>query len=118
MLGLIRDQGVPKRAAIQLLGSFKQESGLNPCQKQGDSGVAWGLNSWHPNRRQDMPERLDKQVAWAIKTEMPRDCASCHTVIMDPDSSTSEVRQAIQDWTRWGHEGPRWSFADNFGIIF
>lgn len=117
---LITAQGVPRTAAIQILGSWKSESGggFDQCQKVGDGGVAWGLNSWHPGRRQDMPQELRAQVAWAINTELPRDCQRCHDVIMNPNSSVWEVRQAIKSSTRWGVEGGRWLYADQFATMF
>lgn len=116
---LIRKEGVDRVAAIQLLGSWKTESGgdFNQCQKRGDSGKAWGLNSWHPNRRKDMPFDLAQQVHWAIHIEMPRDCKSCYTRLMGAkDQSTA--RAAIQESTRWGVLGARWQHADEFSKQF
>lgn len=114
---ILTDSGVPRVSAIQILGSWKQESGFDHCQKRGDGGVAWGLNSWHPGRRGDMPSGLKDQVLWAIHTEMKRDCSSCYATIMKGESVWS-VRDAIQRSTRWGHEGARWQFADEFSRIF
>lgn len=106
--------GMSRTAAIQQVGSWKHESGLDPCQKRGDSGVAWGLNSWHPGRRGDMPENLREQIIWAVKTEMPRDCAECYQMLMSPNVSVSAARAAIQKSTRWGVEGNRWLYANEF----
>lgn len=114
---LIRNEGVPRISAIQLLGSWKSESGLNQCQKIGDSGIAWGLNSWHPGRRTDMPERLEDQIRWAIQVEMRRDCASCYNGLMNATSAW-EARSAIQKSTRWGVEGKRWAYANEFESMF
>lgn len=105
--------GVPRLAAIQQVGSWTTESHLDPCQKIGDGGMAWGLNSWHPGRRADMPEGLREQINWAIHTEMKRDCADCYTQFMAAESVWS-VRNAIQRSTRWGVEGGRWWYADNY----
>lgn len=99
-----------------MLGSWKTESGLDQCQKIGDGGIAWGLNSWHPGRRTDMPERLEDQIRWAIQVEMKRDCASCYQQFMNA-SSAWEARNAIQRSTRWGVEGGRWQHADHFASI-
>lgn len=114
---LVRKEGVPRISAIQLVGSWKTESGLDQCQKRGDNGVAWGLNSWHPGRRRDMPERLEDQIRWAIKVEMPRDCLHCYNQLMAATTEW-EARQAIQQSTRWGIEGARWSYANEFAKIF
>lgn len=105
--------GVPRLAAIQQVGSWTTESHLDQCQKIGDSGVAWGLNSWHPGRRHDMPEGLREQITWAIHTEMKRDCLSCYQQFMAAESVWS-VREAIQRSTRWGVQGGRWMYADNY----
>ena len=114
---LIRNEGVPRISAIQLLGSWKSESRLNQCQKIGDGGIAWGLNSWHPGRRRDMPERLEDQIRWAIQVEMKRDCASCYEQFMNA-SDKWQARNAIQRSTRWGIEGQRWTYADEFEAIY
>lgn len=114
---LILKEGVPRIAALQLLGSWQTESGFDQCQKRGDGGIAWGLNSWHPGRRHDMPERLEDQIHWAIKVEMPRDCRSCYDQFMNA-STAWEARDAIQRSTRWGIEGSRWLHADRFSSIF
>lgn len=114
---ILREIGVPRSSAIQLLGSWKSESGLDPCQQRGDSGIAWGLNSWHPGRRHDMPFDLRAQINWAVHTEMARDCASCYQTII-AGGSTWEIRNAIQRTTRWGIEGPRWTYADQFASMF
>lgn len=114
---LIRNEGVPRISAIQLLGSWKSESRLNQCQKIGDGGIAWGLNSWHPGRRGDMPERLEDQIRWAIQVEMKRDCASCYEQFMNA-SDKWQARNAIQRSTRWGIEGQRWTYADEFEAIY
>lgn len=108
---ILREIGVPRSSAIQLIGSWKHESGLDPCQKRGDGGIAWGLNSWHPARRYDMPETLREQVIWAVQTEMKRDCASCYATIM-AGGDTYAIRNAIQKSTRWGILGNRWLYAD------
>lgn len=117
---ILTGSGVPRLSAIQILGSWKTESGgdFNHCQKRGDSGVAWGLNSWHPGRRADMPENLRDQVIWAIHTEMKRDCSSCYDVIMSPGQSITAIRTAIQSSTRWGVEGARWQYANEFARQF
>jgi len=109
---VLRELGLSRTAAIQQVGSWKHESGLDPCQKRGDGGVAWGLNSWHPGRRADMPENLRDQIVWAIQTELPRDCAECYQIIMSPNAGVSSVRAAIQKTTRWGVLGNRWIYAD------
>lgn len=108
---ILREINVPRSSAIQLIGSWKHESGLDPCQKRGDNGIAWGLNSWHPARRYDMPESLREQVIWAVQVEMKRDCASCHATIMS-GGDTYTIRNAIQKSTRWGILGNRWLYAD------
>lgn len=115
--GILREIGVPRSSAIQLLGSWKTESHLDPCQKIGDGGRAWGLNSWHPNRRHDMPAGLREQINWAIHTEMKRDCASCYATIM-AGGDTWTLRDAIKRTTRWGHQGARWTYADQFANMF
>lgn len=115
---VLRELGMSRTAAIQQLGSWKHESGLDPCQKRGDSGIAWGLNSWHPGRRADMPENLRDQIVWAINVEMPRDCASCHQTLMNPNISVSGARDAIQRSTRWGVQGNRWIYANEFATMF
>jgi len=114
---ILREIGVPRSSAIQLLGSWKSESGLDPCQQRGDSGVAWGLNSWHPGRRGDMPFDLRAQINWAVHTEMARDCSSCYATIMAGGDAWT-IRSAIKKTTRWGVEGPRWLYADQFANIF
>lgn len=105
--------GVPRLAAIEQTGSWKHESGgdFNQCQTRGDGGIAHGLNSWHPGRRQDMPLNLAEQIKWAVHTEMPRDCRKCYDQFMAAESVGS-VRSAIQRSTRWGIEGLRWLYAD------
>lgn len=110
---VLRSIGVPHISAIQQLGSWRHESGFNPCQKEGDGGIAWGLNSWHPGRRQDMPQQLDAQIKWAIQVEMPRDCRACYDAFMAGESKWT-VRAAIKKSTRWGIEGRRWYYADVF----
>jgi hypothetical protein len=114
---ILTGSGVPRISAIQILGSWKTESGFDHCQKRGDGGIAWGLNSWHPGRRGDMPADLKGQVLWAIHTEMKRDCASCYAAVMQGESVWS-VRDAIKRSTRWGIEGARWTYADQFAQIF
>jgi hypothetical protein len=113
---ILAEIGVPRSSAIQLIGSWKTESHLDPCQKIGDNGVAWGLNSWHPGRRQDMPETLREQVIWAVTVEMKRDCASCYQTIMSGGDKWT-IRSAIKQTTRWGTEGARWTYADQFENI-
>lgn len=105
--------GVPRTSAIQLIGSWTTESRLDQCQKKGDGGKAWGLNSWHPARRYDMPMDLQEQVKWAVHTEMKRDCRSCYDTIMAAPSVYA-VRAAIKQSTRWGVEGARWTYADRY----
>ena len=117
VLKLIQAEGVPQISAVQLLGSWKTESGLNPCQSKGDGGVAWGLNSWHPGRRYDMPQDLAAQVKWAISVEMPRDCKTCYQQFMNA-TTVYEARNAIYKSTRWGIEGSRWTYADQFAQVF
>jgi hypothetical protein len=116
---ILREINVPRDSAIQLLGSWKHESGgaFDQCQKRGDGGIAWGLNSWHPGRRQDMPQGLREQVIWAVTVEMPRDCRSCYDTIM-AGGSTYKIRNAIQKSTRWGILGNRWLYADQFNAQF
>ena len=109
--------GVPKLSAIQLLGSWKTESGLNYCQSVGDGGLAWGLNSWHPGRRYDMPMNLNDQIIWAVHTEMKRDCSTCYETVM-AGTDVWSIRSAIKQSTRWGIEGARWTYADQFSTIF
>ena len=115
--GILREIGVPRASAIQILGSWKHESGLDHCQKRGDGGIAWGLNSWHPARRYDMPETLREQVIWAVQVEMKRDCASCYATIM-AGGDVYSIRSAIQKSTRWGILGNRWVYADQFSSQF
>lgn len=117
---ILRESGVPRESAIQQLGSWKTESGgdFNHCQKRGDSGVAWGLNSWHPGRRGDMPETLKEQVLWAVHTEMKRDCSGCYEVFMTPNVGVYAIRTAIQQSTRWGVEGARWTYANQFNQMY
>lgn len=110
---VLRSIGVPHVSAIQQLGSWKHESSFDPCQKIGDGGIAWGLNSWHPGRRRDMPQQLDEQIKWAVQVEMPRDCRACYDAFMAGESKWS-VRAAIKKSTRWGVEGRRWYYADTF----
>lgn len=114
---ILIDIGVPHLAAVQQVGSWTHESGLDQCQKRGDGGIAWGLNSWHPNRRRDMPAGLQEQVNWAVHTEMRRDCPSCYTQFMAAESVWS-IRDAIKRSTRWGILGNRWLYADQFGLRF
>lgn len=114
---ILREIGVPRSSAIQILGSWKSESHLDPCQKIGDGGLAWGLNSWHPGRRHDMPQELRAQINWAIHTEMKRDCASCYATIMQ-GGDTYTIRSAIKQSTRWGVEGARWTYADQFASLY
>lgn len=106
--------GMPRVAAIQQVGSWKSESNLDPCQTHGDGGVAWGLNSWHPGRRGDMPSMLKDQIIWAVQTEMKRDCIECYQTMMSPGVSVSAARNAIQKSTRWGVEGNRWQYAAEY----
>jgi hypothetical protein len=115
---ILVESGVPRLSAIQQLGSWKSESKLDPCQKIGDGGIAWGLNSWHPGRRADMPINLKEQVLWAVHTEMKRDCAQCYEVFMSPGQSVNAIRTAIQQSTRWGVEGARWTYANQFNQMF
>lgn len=115
---ILTESGVPRESAIQQLGSWKTESGFDHCQKRGDSGIAWGLNSWHPGRRADMPETLREQVLWAVHTEMKRDCSQCYQVFMTPNVGRDAIRTAIQQSTRWGHEGARWTYANQFSQMF
>lgn len=116
---ILTGSGVPRISAIQLLGSWKTESGgdFNHCQKKGDGGIAWGLNSWHPGRRADMPDNLKDQVLWAVHTEMKRDCSSCYQRVM-AGASVWDVRDAIQKSTRWRVQGARWTYADQFSSMF
>lgn len=114
----IREAGVDRAAAIELLGSFKWESGLDPCQQRGDGGVAWGLNSWHPARRYDMPMGLKEQVDWAINVEMKRDCFECYAQMKTPGLPANGAQAAIQKWTRWGIAGDRWQYAAEFRSMF
>lgn len=115
---ILTEIGVPRISAIQIMGSWKHESGgFDYCQKRGDGGIAWGLNSWHPARRYDMPETLREQINWAIHTEMKRDCASCYATIM-AGGDVYSIRSAIQKSTRWGVLGNRWVFADQFASMF
>ena len=114
---LLREAGLNRTAAIEQLGSWKQESGLDPCQKRGDNGKAWGLNSWHPGRRRDMPFDLAQQVHWAIHVEMPRDCRPCYEQLLHAQDPYT-ARQAIKRSTRWGHLGSRWVYADQFAKMF
>ena len=111
---ILIDIGVPHLAAVQQVGSWIHESGLDQCQKRGDDGVAWGLNSWWSDRRYDMPEGLREQIEWAIKVEMPRDCPRCYDQFMAAESVWS-IRDAIKRSTRWGVLGHRWDYADEFG---
>jgi len=113
---ILAEIGVPRSSAIQLIGSWKTESHLDPCQKIGDNGIAWGLNSWHPARRHDMPQTLREQVIWAVNVEMKRDCASCYQTIMSGGDKWT-IRSAIKQTTRWGTEGARWTYADQFENI-
>ena len=108
------ESGVPRNSAIQQVGSWKTESKLDPCQTHGDGGVAWGLNSWHPGRRADMPTMLKDQIIWAVHTEMKRDCSECYQIFMSPNAGISSIRAAIQKSTRWGVEGDRWQYANEF----
>ena len=108
---LLIDIGVPHVSAVQQTGSWQQESRLDQCQTHGDNGVAWGLNSWHEDRRYDMPWGLREQINWAVHIEMKRDCLSCYQQFMAGESVWS-VRDAIYRSTRWGHLGNRWIFAD------
>lgn len=119
VLSLIKAEGVPQLSAIQLLGSWKTESGgaFNQCQGSGDGGIAWGLNSWHPGRRYDMPMGLADQVKWAISVEMPRDCSTCYQQFMNANT-IEDARNSIKRSTRWGIEGARWSYADEFAGQF
>lgn len=114
---LLLQAGLSRIAAIQQLGSWQQESGLDPCQNRGDNGLAWGLNSWHHNRRHDMPFDLARQVQWAIHVEMPRDCHSCYQQLLGAQEAWT-ARDAIHRSTRWGHLGNRWHYADNFSSAF
>lgn len=113
---LLLKEGLSEVAAIQQLGSWKTESGLDQCQTRGDGGVAWGLNSWHPGRRYDMPTQLDEQIHWAIHIEMPRDCRSCYEQLLSAQNAET-ARSAIYRSTRWGIEGNRWIYADQFSSI-
>jgi|JI10StandDraft_1071094.scaffolds.fasta_scaffold183386_3 hypothetical protein len=116
--GVLRELGLSRTAAVQMTGSWKHESGLDPCQKRGDGGEAWGLNSWHPNRRVDMPENLRAQIVWAITVELPRDCPECYQIIVQsPNAGVTTVRAAIQKTTRWGVLGNRWVYADELNSI-
>lgn len=117
--GILTEIGVPRSSAIQLLGSWQTESGggFNQCQQIGDGGQAWGLNSWHPNRRYDMPMELRAQINWAVHIEMKRDCASCYQTLMAGGDAWT-IRSAIKQTTRWGIEGARWAHADRYASMF
>jgi len=114
---LLRKEGLNHVAASYQTGSWMTESTLNQCQTHGDGGVAWGLNSWHPNRRKDMPMHIEAQVHWAVHVEMPRDCKSCYDQLMAAETSW-EAMNAIQRSTRWGHEGARWNYASTYLSTF
>lgn len=116
---VLREVGMSHIGAVQQTGSWKWESGgdFNQCQTRGDGGVAHGLNSWHPGRRYDMPMNLHDQIVWAVTVEMPRDCAECHQILMNPAVSVSAARSAIQKSTRWGEVGQRWIYADQLMSI-
>ncbi len=114
---LLIAEGLPRVSALQLTGSFRTEGRHNPCQQQGDSGLAWGLNSWHPARRYDMPFDLKEQIHWAVHVELPRDCRSCYESLLAGGDKWS-MREAIYRWTRWGELGRRWEYADQYEQMF
>lgn len=114
---ILRKEGLNHIAAANQTGSWMTESTLNQCQTHGDGGIAWGLNSWHPGRRKDMPMNLEQQIHWAVHIEMPRDCRSCYDQLMNA-SSDWEAQNAIQKSTRWGYQGARWSHAARFSTTF
>lgn len=114
IMNTLKSIGVTHRASAYLTGSFEHESGFDPDQKRGDGGKAWGLNSWWPGRRQDMPNGLAEQTRWAIEVEMARDTPHAVGVMKNPHATDEEIKSAIYRWTRWGVLGNRWVYAQKY----
>lgn len=105
-------QGFTREATAALLGTIQQESNFAHNGRCGDGGLACGLFQWHPGRRADMPNTFHGQLAFSVR-EMDRDSPGT-SAILKSSNSHWEVRSAIKSWIRWGHEGARWTYADQY----
>ena len=107
-----QDEGFTPHAISALLGTIKQESNFTPDGACGDGGIACGIYQWWPTRRSDMPADFRGQIEFSIR-EMKRDSPGTYDILKS-SNDVYAVRSAIQSWIRWGHEGERWVYADQF----
>lgn len=126
---MIMNAGVPKRGAAYLAGNIQQESSWNGQrdwgQVMGDGTsrngglVSWASWSDDPARLGKIEKHLGKNIKEAsdgeqinaMLWEMKRDYPKAYGIFMNPKSSDADLRWASKRYWGYGHEGPRYSYA-------
>jgi hypothetical protein len=68
-MGFFVSKGWTPAQAAGIVGNIQQESGFNPNGKPGDSGLAYGLSQWHPDRQEDFAEFTGHGIRGSSFTE-------------------------------------------------
>ena len=126
----IQSMGFPTRGAAYLAGNIMQESSWNGQRSWGEvagdgSDRNGGLVSWmdgvaHNNFRLTKIENyLNKPISQATTAEqlqamvweMKRDYKAAYRTFMNPNSTDVQLRRASIQYWGYGHEGSRYSYA-------
>ena len=126
---MIMNAGVPKRGAAYLAGNIQQESSWNGQrdwgQVMGDGTsrngglVSWASWSDDPARLGKIEKHLGKNIKEAsdgeqinaMLWEMKREYPKAYGIFMNPKSSDADLKWASKRYWGYGHEGPRYSYA-------
>lgn len=112
---LINRVGLTPRGAAYFIGYGLAESGLDPNAYNASEG-AEGILQWRGGRRNGMPAGdRNAQAEWGINIESNTPdggAPGLDTVLRDPNATTAEVQEVLQDWIRYGHEGSRHVWGD------
>jgi hypothetical protein len=126
----LMEAGVPKIGAAYLAGNIQQESSWNGQRDWGQvmgDGTSrnGGLVSWaswadDPARLGKIEKHLGKDIKdaddgeqiGAMLWEMKNDYPDQYRVFMDPNASEAQLQDASYEYWRYGHEGPRFEFAE------
>lgn len=109
-----RKKGITPMGSSLLVAYASAESALDP-DAIGDDGQARGLFQWHGGRQDGIPavgEPLEKSLEFTL-IEMQQDTPELYEAIMNPKSTTDELKSLGQDWLRPGIKGRREEFFDS-----
>lgn len=112
--------GWTQPAIAAMLGNIQAESNFDPCIEELSGGGGYGLIQWTGVRRTDLaavcPEsecNITCQTQYLID-ELKSGVHGGDYNAIKSATSIDAAKQPIEDYIRWGIEGERWTFAEQW----